>query len=113
MIDGVVNAKKAVVGVLELSQNLRQLPVISMDRFHHVSLVAGSTSRRREAAVGAKPREDLRKHFFVREYQTSSGLGGEVGPTWRGSARFVGRTDDVGLDSLVLSHQGERTIFIS
>ena len=45
MINCFVNAKEAVVGVVELSQNLRQLPVISMDRFHHASLVAGSTSR--------------------------------------------------------------------
>jgi len=45
MIDGVVDAKEAVVGVLELSQNLRQLPVINMACFHHASFVAGSTSR--------------------------------------------------------------------
>ena len=50
MIDGVVDAEEAVVGVMELSQNLRQLPVISMDRFHHASLAAGSTSRWRKAA---------------------------------------------------------------
>ena len=38
-----------------------------------------------------------------------SGLGGEEGPTWRGSARFVGRTDDVGLELLVLFFQEKRT----
>lgn len=45
--------------------------------------------------------KEFREKYFVWEWLTLSGLGGEEGPTWRGSVRFVGRTDDVGLDPSV------------
>ena len=89
MIDGVVDV---------LETNLTQI-------YHKwiTSFLANTQS-----GSGGKAMKEFREKFFVRERQTSSGLGGEVGPTWRGSARFVGRADDVGLDSFALSYQEER-----
>ena len=45
----------------------------------------------------------------VRERQRPTGLGARARPTWGRGGRLVRLALDVGLDSLVLSHHGERT----